>query len=268
MTRERVFDILEGDSKASIWYGRMMTVFIIASLLPLCFWEESPVFDILEYVCVTVFILDYIARWATADFKLKKGAASFAICPFTPMAIVDLVTILPTFLALNPAWRTLRALRLLRALRAFRLVRYSKSVNALVSAFELKRGQLLVVLAFAAAYVVVVAMVMFNVEHETFPEFFDAVYWSVVSLTTVGYGDLYPTSDVGRAIAMLSSLVGISIVALPASILTTGLMEEIDKGASDDEEKRDTRGAVQPEPGAGDNAGEVEDCPIDGNTAD
>ena len=212
-----------------------MTVFIIAGLVPLCFWEENLVLTILEYVCVTAFIGDYIARWATADFKLKKSKASFVIYPFTPMAIVDLVTILPTFLALNPAWRTLRALRLLRMLRAFRLIRYSKSVNALVAAFERKRGQLMVVLAFAAAYVVVIAMVMFNVEHETFPDFFDAIYWSVVSLTTVGYGDLYPTSDVGRAIAMFSSLVGIAIVALPASILTTGLMDEIDKGSSEGE---------------------------------
>ena len=174
--RERIFNILEGDSEASIWYGRIMTVFIIASLVPLCFWEENLVLTILEYVCVTVFIGDYIARWATADFKLKKSKASFVIYPFTPMAIVDLVTILPTFLALNPAWRSLRALRLLRMLRAFRLVRYSKSVNALVAAFERKRGQLMVVLAFAAAYVVVIAMVMFNVEHETFPDFFDAIY--------------------------------------------------------------------------------------------
>ncbi len=231
--RGEVYDILEGDSEASVWYGRVMTVFIIASLVPLCFWEERFAFNVLEYVCVAVFIVDYIARWLTADFKLRKGVASFFIYPFTPMAIIDLVTILPTFLALNSAWRTLRALRLLRALRAFRLVRYSKGLNALIAAFERKREQLMVVLVFAAAYVMIIAMVMFNVEHDTFPDFFDAIYWSIVSLTTVGYGDLYPTSDVGRTIAMLSSLVGIAIVALPASILTTGLMEEIDKGAGD-----------------------------------
>ena len=233
--REKIYDILEGDSEASVWYGRIMTVLIIASLVPLCFWEESIALYILESVCVTAFIADYIARWATADFKLKKGAASFFIYPFTPMAIIDLVTILPSFLELNSAWRTLRTLRLLRMLRAFRLIRYSRSVNALVAVFERKREQLMVVLAFAAAYVIIIAMVMFNVEHDTFPDFFDAVYWSVVSLTTVGYGDLYPTSDVGRAIAMLSSLMGIAIVALPASILTTGLMEEIDVKAGDDE---------------------------------
>ena len=229
--RERLYDILEGDSPASALYGRVMTVLIAASLVPLCFWESNAVLDAIDYVCVTAFIADYLARWSTADLKLKRGAASFAIYPFTPMAIIDLLTILPTFLALNPAWKSLRALRLLRALRAFKLVRYSRNVNALVSAFERKRGQLLVVVAFAAAYVLLCAMVMFNLEHETFPNFFDALYWSVVSLTTVGYGDLYPTSDAGRALAMLSSLVGIAIVALPASILTAGLMEEIDKGA-------------------------------------
>ena len=227
--RKKLYDILEGESSGSVFYGRVMTVFIIASLVPLCFWETNAVFELVEYVCVTVFIVDYLVRWMTADFKLKRGALSFVVYPFTPMAIVDLVTILPTFLALNPAWRTLRALRLLRKLRAFRLVRYSKNVSALIAAFELKRGQLLVVLAFAAAYVLISAMIMFNVEHETFPDFFDALYWSVVSLTTVGYGDLYPTSDAGRAIAMLSSFVGIAIVAMPASILTAGLMEEVNR---------------------------------------
>ncbi|MBR5950787.1 MAG: two pore domain potassium channel family protein, partial [Actinomycetaceae bacterium] len=69
-------------------------------------------------------------------------------------------------------------------------------------------------------------LVIFNVEPETFPSFFDAIYWSVISLTTVGYGDLYPSSDIGRVVAMLSSFAGIAIVALPASIITAGLLEE------------------------------------------
>lgn len=221
--------MLDGDSRASAAYGRVMTFFIIASLVPLCFWEESPLFDAVEYVCVAVFIADYLARWSTADMKLGKGAVSFAVYPFTPMAIIDLVTILPTFIALNPAWRALRVLRLMRALRAFRLLRYSKSVTAIASALSRKKGQLLVVLALATVYVLVCAMVMFNVEHETFATFFDAIYWSVVSLTTVGYGDLYPISAAGRAIAMLSSFVGIAIVAMPAGIIAAGLLEELDE---------------------------------------
>lgn len=232
--REKLYEILEGDSAASILYGRIMAVFIIASLVPLCFWGEYSFFDIFEYVCVTVFIMDYIARWSTADYKLGKGAASFAIYPFTPMAIIDLVTILPTFLAINSAWRTLRALRLLRALRAFRLIRYSKSVSALVAAFKSKRGQLMVVLVFAVAYILLSAMVIFNVEHSTFSSYFDAMYWSVVGLTTVGYGDLYPTSDVGRAIAMISSFIGIAIVAMPSGIIAAGLVEALGGESTED----------------------------------
>lgn len=266
--RARIYDILEGDSRAASLYGKIMTAVIVASLVPLCFWEESPVFDAIESVCVTVFIADYLARWSAADMKLGRGALSFAMYPFTPMALVDLVTILPTFVALNPAWRTLRVLRLLRALRAFRLVRYSKSVSAIASALSRKKGQLGVVLALAAVYVFVSAMVMFNVEHETFTTYFDAVYWAVVSLTTVGYGDLYPTTDVGRAVAMLSSFVGIAVVALPASIITAGFMEELEKGGKDGEEEGNTGRIVQPEPRPGNRPGEAEGVQGDGRAHD
>ena len=91
-----------------MWCGRVMTVLIIASLLPLCFKESSPVLETIEYACVLVFIADYLARWATADLKLGKGALSFLIYPFTPMAVIDLLSILPVFNALNDALRTLR----------------------------------------------------------------------------------------------------------------------------------------------------------------
>ena len=210
-----------------------MTVLIIASLLPLCFKEPSPALEAVEYVCVAVFIVDYIARWSTADFKLGKGVASFVIYPFTPMAIIDLLSILPTFLALNPVFRALRVLRLLRALRAFKLLRYSKSATAIARVFVKQRNSLLIVLALAVAYIFVSALVVFNVEPDTFDDFLDAVYWAVVSLTTVGYGDLYPTSDIGRIMAMISSLMGIAIVALPSGIITAGLLDELQSSHTD-----------------------------------
>ena len=209
-----------------MWYGRVMTVLIVASLLPLCFKESSPILESIEYACVLVFIVDYLARWATADLKLRKGALSFLIYPFTPMAIIDLASILPVFNALNDALRTLRA---------FKLIRYSKSTTAIAAVFEKQREALLAVLCLAIGYILVSALVIFNVEPDTFNTFFDAVYWAVVSLTTVGYGDLYPSSDVGRTIAMISSLMGVAVVALPSGIITAGLLDELrgDGGASD-----------------------------------
>ena len=129
------------------------------------------------------------------------------------MAIIDLLSILPVFSALNDALRTLRVLRLFRTLRAFKLIRYSKSTSAIAAVFEKQREALLAVLCLAICYILVSALAIFNVEPETFNTFFDAVYWAVVSLTTVGYGDLYPSSDIGRTIAMLSSLMGVAVVA-------------------------------------------------------
>ena len=224
--RKKLYDLFNGEEGAAIIYGRVMTVLIILSLVPLCL-RDVPIWLLaLEWVCVVVFIVDYACRWVTADFKLGKKALSFLLYPFTPMAIVDLLSILPAFIALNSAWRTLRVLRLFRVLRAFKLVRYSKGVNAIGSALRKEKNALGVVLALTIGYVLVSALVIFNVEPETFPSFFDAIYWSVISLTTVGYGDLYPSSDIGRVVAMLSSFAGIAIVALPASIITAGLLEE------------------------------------------
>ena len=224
--RERLYNVLDGDDAPAAWYGRVMTVLIIASLLPLCFKESSPVLETIEYGCVLVFIGDYLARWATADLKLRKGALSFLIYPLTPMAIIDLLSILPVFSALNDALRTLRA---------FKLIRYSKSTSAIAAVFEKQREALLAVLCLAIGYILVSALVIFNVEPETFDTFFDAVYWAVVSLTTVGYGDLYPSSDIGRTIAMLSSLMGVAVVALPSGIITAGMLDELrGEGSSGD----------------------------------
>ena len=228
--RERLYSLVNGDEGEAMWCGRVMTVLIVASLVPLCFKDSNPALEVVEYVCVVVFILDYLARWVTADLKLGKGALSFVIYPFTPMAIIDLLSILPVFLALNDALRTLRVLRLFRAARAFKLIRYSRSASAISAVFEKQRQALLAVLCFAIAYILVSALVVFNVEPDTFRTFFDAVYWAVVSLTTVGYGDLYPSTDVGRTIAMISSLMGVAVVALPSGIITAGMLDELRGG--------------------------------------
>lgn len=227
--RERLYSPLNGDGRAAMWYGRIMTVLIIASLLPLCFKGSSPILETIEYACVLVFIVDYLARWATADLKLRKGALSFLIYPFTPMAIIDLLSILPVFNALNDALRTLRVLRLFRALRAFKLIRYSKSASAIAAVFEKQREALLAVLCLAIGYILVSALVIFNVEPDTFNTFFDAVYWAVVSSQPSAMATS-TSSDVGRTIAMISSLMGVAVVALPSGIITAGMLDELRAG--------------------------------------
>ena len=107
------------------------------------------------------------------------------------------------------------------------MIRYSKSINIIINVFKKQREALLVVGGLAIGYIVISALIMFNVEPATFPSFFDAV-----SLTTVGYGDIYAVSTIGKVITMLSSVFGIAIVALPAGIVTAGYMEEINKDES------------------------------------
>lgn len=97
-----------------------------------------------------------------------------------------------------------------------------------------QKEPLMAVGTLAVAYILISALVIFNVEPDSFEDFFDAVYWATVSLTTVGYGDIYPVSDAGRIITMVSSVFGIAVVALPAGIITAGYMDKLNKDAASD----------------------------------
>lgn len=235
MTRKRLFEIIETareTDKASSVYDVVMIVLIVASIVPLAFKQNNAVFTVVERVTAAAFIIDYIARLITADMKMERGAASFAIYPFTPLAIIDLLCILPSFAAVSGSLRLLKVFRLLRALRvfrAFKMLRYSKSVFIIIDVIKEQKTPLLAVLGLAGGYILISALVIFNVEPDSFEDFFDAIYWATVSLTTVGYGDIYPVTDAGRIITMLSSILGIAVVALPAGIITAGYMDRISR---------------------------------------
>lgn len=81
----------------------------------------------------------------------------------------------------------------------------------------------------AVAYIFISAIVIYNVEPDSFNTFFDAFYWATISLTTVGYGDIYPVTPIGRCVTMISSLIGIAIIALPSSVITAEYLEEVSK---------------------------------------
>lgn len=148
------------------------------------------------------------------------------------MALIDLVSILPSLTLLNKGVKVLRIFRMFRAMKVFRILktmRYSKSIQIISQVISSSRDSLVAVCILAAGYILVSALIIFNVEPDTFDTFFDAIYWATVSLTTVGYGDIYPLSTLGRIITMISSVFGIAIVALPAGIITAGYMNELEK---------------------------------------
>lgn len=239
--RKRIYEIIEVSENRNIIgniYDIFMIVAILLSLLPLAFKSTCTAFEIIDLVTVTVFILDYILRLITADYKLpdKKGFA-FLLYPFTPMAIIDLLSILPSLRIFNSGLKLLRIIRFVRALRvlrALKFVRYSKSFVIIGNVFKRQKKVLLTVASLAVAYILVSALVIFNVEPDSFDTFFDAVYWATVSLTTVGYGDIYPVSTIGRIVTMFSSVFGIAIIALPSGVITAGYLDAINEEKNED----------------------------------
>lgn len=228
--RKKIYQMLESDTLLGICYDRFMLVCIVASIVPLCFKEAFPIFLWLDRITVTIFIVDYLFRWITADMKgNEKKKVAFLKYPFSFFAIVDMLSILPSMTVLDAGFKLFRLFRLNRAFKALKLLRYSKSFNLIISVIKREKRGLYAVCFLAGGYILLSALIMFQVEPESFDTFFDAIYWAVVTLTTVGYGDIYPISDTGRVFSMLSSFMGIAIVALPTGIITAGYMNELDK---------------------------------------
>ncbi|MBQ9551833.1 MAG: ion transporter [Clostridia bacterium] len=246
MNRDKIYSLIDGNIETNKWsncYDYSMMVTIIVSLIPLAFKTKTTTFNLIDIVTVIIFIADYILRLITADKYLKKGAISFLLYPITPMAIIDLISILPSLTILSSGFRIFKLFRLFRTFRvfkAFKMFRYSKSIMIILNVVKKQRTALVAVLTFAVGYILIASLVVFNVEPDTFNSFFDAIYWATVSLTTVGYGDIYPTSTAGKIVTMVSSFIGIAIVALPSGILTAGYMQEIknDQEGAEQEEKR------------------------------
>ena len=248
MIRKRIFELVETsdtDYQASSFYDFFMIFVIIVSLIPLAFKTEHFVFTVIDKVCAVIFIIDYILRWITADFKFnEKSIKSFIKYPVSFMAIIDLISILPSLSILSSGFKILRIMRMFRAmrvLRVFKAARYSKSVQIILKVFKNSKEPLIAVGTLALVYILVSALIIINVEPDSFNNFFDAIYWATVSLTTMGYGDIYPITTVGRIVTMLSSVFGIAIVALPSGIITAGYMSAIsqNKDENNDDESDD-----------------------------
>ena len=236
--REKIYKIVEpkNNGYSSKTYDLVMLVAIVIGIVPLMFRTQYRIFWFFDLFSGLCFIIDYILRWCTADFehKRKKGTA-FLIYPFTPMAIIDLLSILPVFNLLGPTFKVFRVSRLLIILRIFKIIRYFEPLQIIIAVIRRQSSILLTVLSLALFYIFITALVMFNAEEQInpvdgqilFDDFFDAFYWAACTLTTVGYGDLYPVSDTGRIINIISSVVGIAIIALPSGIVTAGYMNEL-----------------------------------------
>ena len=195
-------------------------------------------FHFLEIASVGVFSMEYVLRvWTcTEDPKFAHPVKGRLRYIFSPLALIDLLAVLPVYLVffVNLRGLDLRFLRLVRLLaRIVRLSRYFSRLRTLGQGVHTKRGDLTAVVSVLFLLLVMTSSLMFFAEHRAQPEEFasipKAMWWSIITLTTVGYGDVFPVTSAGRMLAGVIAIVGIGLFALPAGILGSGFMEALDK---------------------------------------
>lgn len=208
----------------------------------------SDIFKIIEIISVILFSIEYILRVWTSDLlypKLKPIKARFRYI-FSFMAIIDLLAVLPFYIPfLIPIdLRVLRTLRVIRLLRIFKVNRYTKALSTIAAVFKSKISQLLSSMFVVALLMIIAFVLMFSIENSAQPKVFDnafsALWWAIATITTVGYGDIYPVTVAGKILSTIIALLGIALVAVPTGIISAGFIEQVTdskKGEQEDTEK-------------------------------
>ncbi len=200
----------------------------------------SGAFKAFALFSVTVFTLEYVLRvWTcTVQEKFARPVAGRLRYIFTPMALIDLLAILPFYLPIffDGDLRFLRVFRLFRLFALFKLARYSSSLKLITNVVEEKKEELLVTFAVTVVLLILASGTIYFLEHDAQPEAFSsipaAMWWGVATMTTVGYGDIYPITPFGKLFGGMIAILGLGTFGLPAGIIAYGFVEEIQKRRS------------------------------------
>ncbi len=245
--RNIVFDIIQPNDGTSLFsriFDWMITGLILASVIIVfvtTFDLPQRVLEVallIEGVASIVFTIEYVLRILTADFLYPQNGKIIARIKYvlSPMALVDLVAILPFWLPmfLPGTMLGLRALRLVRLLRVFKLNRYFDAIKSLGEVIIMKKRELLGSMFFVGILMLISSLLMYSAEHEAQPAVFrnafSGLWWAVATLTTVGYGDIYPVTALGRLVGAFIAFAGLAAVAIPTGIISSGLMESMSRG--------------------------------------
>lgn len=246
---ERLYHLVDEDYNEdfiSKYFNHMIMLLIMLSVVVMALETVDYIHDNFKYYIwafetftVLVFIFEYVVRLLTAhiaykdDPKIHTKAQAMWKYATSFYGIVDVITIAPFY------WPSLR---LLRFLRLFKVARYNKSLTVIKDVMLDKRSEIGVSCFVIIIVMVIASFLMYNVEHdaqpEQFPNVFACIWWAVVTLTTVGYGDVYPITVAGKLVGGLIAFLGIGLVALPTGIISAGFLERISKN-KEDESKAD-----------------------------
>ena len=245
ITQRRVFEILEKgrvDDRQSLYCDMFLSALIIVNLIAICletidslFAAHKTVFVVIELVSVSIFAVEYGLRvWsrpAAPSDRRKTAKAKRLGYIFSFTGIIDLLAILPSILPLLLGGVDLRWLRILRLMRLLKFSHYSSALEDLFSAVRHEWRSFIATLYLLVLAIFLSSSLIYVFEHNVQPEHFgsipDAMWWTVVTLTTVGYGDVVPMTVAGKLIATLTALMGVCVVALLTGIVATGFANQV-----------------------------------------
>ena len=253
--KKRIFEIIskadDGDAASRIFDGFIMALIALSVLSIVLESFESlaqryeAIFSAFEAFSVCVFTAEYALRIVTADLLYPSSRHPRLRYVFSFMAVVDLVTILPFFLPFVSAdmcfLRMFRFLRIARLLRVFKLGRYVEALHVIGEVIAQSASQLVMSIVICSFVMLFSSIVMYTVENpvqpEQFPNILASLWWAICTLTTVGYGDVYPVTAAGKLFASIISLVGIGIIAIPTGIISAGFTTMLGKKSEDIEQR-------------------------------
>ena len=242
--KQRVFEIIQdakpGDKVSKIFDVTLIVLIVINVGMVIAETFNIPqtvskIFYYIETVSVIIFTIEYILRVWTADclFPDKKYPIAILKYCFSFLAIIDFLAIVPFYLPfiIPIDLRVLRMLRIIRLFRIFKINRYTDALTNIFKVFKLKKHELLSSIFVVLLLMIIAAVLMYNIENtaqpEVFKNAFDALWWALATLTTVGYGDIYPITTLGKILSAVIALLGIGLVAVPTGIISAGFIEEL-----------------------------------------
>jgi voltage-gated potassium channel len=251
--RTGVFKLIDDDNTADLKINDRISSFImfliIMSIIAVILQSEKTLdvkyFDIFywfEVIAVIIFTLEYLSRVYTARMSYPELSPGRAVLKyiFSPMAIVDFLAIIPFYIELAASLtgeaevfdlRFIRVLRLMRLLRIFKLNRYSSSMKMIGDVMREEKEKLFITIFMTMILMVLASALVFTVENssqpESFPNIYASMWWAIATLTTVGYGDVYPVTATGKILSGVIALLGIGLVALPTGILSGSFVQAI-----------------------------------------
>ncbi len=209
--------------------------------------EFGKVFYWFEVFSVIIFTIEYLFRLWVSDLETKYDGSNiikrvkFAT---STLGLIDLIAILPFYLPMIFPFdlRIVRILRLFRLLRIFKLGRYSKSLQTINNVFKETKSELTITIFVAFVLLVLSSTLMFYIEGDAQPDKFsnigNAFWWSIATLTTVGYGDVYPITALGKVLSAFIALIGIGFIALPTGIISSAFIDKIQENRAKNKDKK------------------------------